>query len=172
MADEWRRSRIQPLVRLRGIRCCGNGPSGQGLENCTCSLPLRGRKLDSTIVTFNNYHHLLYRNYSLYYYFFREIPTEGNLVLEISTDACQGSNTEINYLEHVQAVVTLNSTRRGDVTMYLISPTGTRSVILSRRPKDDDPKDGFTNWPFMTTHTWGENPRGKWRLVVRFQVIQ
>jgi len=25
------------------------------------------------------------------------------------------------------------------------------------------------NWPFMTTHTWGENPRGKWRLVVRFQ---
>jgi proprotein convertase subtilisin/kexin type 2 len=21
----------------------------------------------------------------------------------------------------------------------------------------------------MTTHTWGENPRGRWRLVVRFQ---
>jgi proprotein convertase subtilisin/kexin type 2 len=98
-----------------------------------------------------------------------EIPAHGNLVLEITTDACQGSDTEINYLEHVQAVVTLNSTRRGDVTMYLISPSGTRSVILSRRPKDDDPKDGFTNWPFMTTHTWGENPRGKWRLIVRFQ---
>ncbi|KAL3084202.1 hypothetical protein niasHT_039328 [Heterodera trifolii] len=42
-------------------------------------------------------------------------------------------------------------------------------MILSRRPKDDDAKDGFTNWPFMTTHTWGENPRGRWRLVVRFQ---
>ena len=46
------------------------------------------------------------------------------------------------------------------------------SLILSRRPKDDDARDGFTNWPFMTTHMWGENPRGKWRLVVRFQVSE
>uniref|UniRef100_A0A7E4VXU8 Neuroendocrine convertase 2 n=1 Tax=Panagrellus redivivus TaxID=6233 RepID=A0A7E4VXU8_PANRE len=98
-----------------------------------------------------------------------EIPASGNLILELETNACIGSATEINYLEHVQAVVTLNSTRRGDTTMYLISPMGTRTMILSRRPKDDDSKDGFTNWPFMTTHTWGENPRGKWRLVVRFQ---
>jgi proprotein convertase subtilisin/kexin type 2 len=98
-----------------------------------------------------------------------EIPENGLLELEINTDACIGSGTEINYLEHVQAVVTLNSTRRGDTTMYLISPMGTRTMILSRRPKDDDSKDGFTNWPFMTTHTWGENPRGKWRLLVRFQ---
>lgn len=43
-------------------------------------------------------------------------------------------------------------------------------MILSRRPKDNDNKNGFTNWPFMTTHTWGENPRGKWRLIARFQV--
>jgi proprotein convertase subtilisin/kexin type 2 len=43
-------------------------------------------------------------------------------------------------------------------------------MILSRRPKDAEAHDGFTNWPFMTTHQWGENPRGKWRLIVRFQV--
>jgi len=99
----------------------------------------------------------------------KHIPNHGNLIMEINTDACAGSDTEINYLEHVQAVITLNSTRRGDVTLYLISPIGTQSVILTRRPKDDDDKDGFTNWPFMTTHTWGENPRGKWRLLARFQ---
>jgi proprotein convertase subtilisin/kexin type 2 len=98
-----------------------------------------------------------------------EIPADGNLILELNTDACIGTPTEINYLEHVQAVVTLNSTRRGDTTMYLVSPVGTRTMILSRRPKDEDSKDGFTNWPFMTTHTWGENPRGKWRLIARFQ---
>jgi len=63
----------------------------------------------------------------------------------------------------------LNSSRRGDTTLYLISPSGSRTMILSRRPNDADNKDGFTNWPFMTTHTWGENPRGKWRLVARFQ---
>ncbi|KAL3083079.1 hypothetical protein niasHS_010881 [Heterodera schachtii] len=99
----------------------------------------------------------------------REIPASGEMVLTLRTDACTGSTTEVNFLEHVQAIVSLNSSRRGDTTLYLISPAGTPSMILSRRPKDDDAKDGFTNWPFMTTHTWGENPRGRWRLVVRFQ---
>jgi proprotein convertase subtilisin/kexin type 2 len=41
-------------------------------------------------------------------------------------------------------------------------------MILSRRPNDDDNRDGFTKWPFMTTHTWGEYPQGKWTLEVRF----
>ena len=44
---------------------------------------------------------------------------------------------------------------------------GTRSMILSTRPNDDDSRDGFTKWPFMTTHTWAEYPRGKWTLDVR-----
>ena len=25
---------------------------------------------------------------------------------------------------------------------------------------------GFTNWPFMSVHTWGENPLGKWTLEI------
>ena len=25
---------------------------------------------------------------------------------------------------------------------------------------------GFTNWPFMTVHSWGENPLGKWTLEI------
>ena len=45
---------------------------------------------------------------------------------------------------------------------------GTRSMILSTRPNDDDSRDGFTKWPFMTTHTWPEYPRGKWTLEVYF----
>jgi len=96
------------------------------------------------------------------------IPSNQSLYLSIDTKACAGADTEVNYIEHVQSVITLNSTRRGDVTLYLVSPMGTKSMILSRRPNDDDHHDGFTKWPFMTTHTWGENPRGKWRLEVRF----
>jgi len=98
----------------------------------------------------------------------RRIPSRGTLVLKLDTKACQGTDTEVNYLEHVQAVVTLNSTRRGDTNIYLTSPMGTRSMILSRRPNDDDRHDGFVKWPFMTTHTWGEYPRGTWTLEVRF----
>lgn len=57
---------------------------------------------------------------------FSKIPSTGNLILELNTDACMGTTTEVNYLEHVQAVVTLNSTRRGDTTLYLVSPSGTQ----------------------------------------------
>lgn len=45
---------------------------------------------------------------------------------------------------------------------------GTRSMILSERPNDDDNQDGFTKWPFMTTHTWAEYPRGRWSLEIEF----
>ncbi|XP_023226360.1 neuroendocrine convertase 2-like [Centruroides sculpturatus] len=96
------------------------------------------------------------------------IPSNHSLILRIETNACRNTDTEINYIEHVQAVITLNATRRGDVTIFLISPMGTRSMILSRRPNDDDKYDGFTKWPFMTTHTWGENPVGVWSLEVKF----
>lgn len=39
-------------------------------------------------------------------------------------------------------------------------------MILSRRQNDDDSRDGFSKWPFMTTHTWGEYPQGTWLLEV------
>lgn len=96
------------------------------------------------------------------------IPTEKSLMLSIDTKACQGSASEVNYIEHVQAIITLNATRRGDLKLFLTSPMGTRSMILNRRPFDDDNKNGFVRWPFMTTQTWGENPRGKWTLEVKF----
>lgn len=96
------------------------------------------------------------------------IPTNSSLELTISTDSCKGTGSEVNYIEHVQAIITLNATRRGDLIMHLTSPMGTRSMILNRRPFDDDNKNGFVRWPFMTTHTWGENPRGTWKLEVKF----
>lgn len=98
----------------------------------------------------------------------REIPSDKTLFLTIETTSCAGTETEVNFLEHVQAVITVNSTRRGDLELFLRSPMGTRSMILSNRPNDDDSRDGFTKWPFMTTHTWAEYPRGKWTLEVRF----
>lgn len=96
----------------------------------------------------------------------QQIPSAKSLVLKITTDACQGESTEVRYLEHVQAVLTVNASRRGDLELFLTSPMGTRSMILSRRQNDDDSRDGFTKWPFMTTHTWGEYPQGTWLLEV------
>lgn len=103
---------------------------------------------------------------------------ENPLKLTIDTSACEEEEEEegaaaeaaeaapVRYLEHVQAFVSLKSTRRGSTVMYLTSPMGTRSLILSNRPDDRDSADGFVKWPFMTTQCWGENPKGVWTLEV------
>ncbi len=57
----------------------------------------------------------------------REVPpSDKSLFLTLETTSCAGTDTEVNYLEHVQAVITLNATRRGDVQLFLRSPMGTR----------------------------------------------
>ncbi|KAG8036772.1 hypothetical protein G9C98_004094 [Cotesia typhae] len=97
-----------------------------------------------------------------------KVTQDNSILLKIKTDACAGTESAVNYLEHVQAVITVNATRRGDLELFLTSPMATRSMILSKRINDDDHRDGFTRWPFMTTHTWGEYPQGTWILEVRF----
>ena len=37
------------------------------------------------------------------------------------------------------------------------------TMLLSQRPLDRS-RDGFTDWTFMSVHSWGENPRGTWKL--------
>lgn len=94
----------------------------------------------------------------------KEFSFGNPLRMAISSNGCAGTESEVNFLEHVQAFITLRSSYRGCVTMYLTSPMGTTSMILSQRPNDDDDKNGFTRWPFMTTHTWAELSRGIWTL--------
>ncbi|CAG0912487.1 unnamed protein product [Notodromas monacha] len=96
-------------------------------------------------------------------HFNKKIPAKSqvNLALEIKPSDCPN----INYLEHVQAKITLRATRRGDMEIYLTSSAGTRSTLLALRPQDTS-HAGFTEWPFMTVHSWGENPFGFWQLEI------
>ena len=96
----------------------------------------------------------------------RTVPVNGFIETDVDTDGCRGSGSEIRYLEHVEAVVTLSTSFRGQVQIFLISPAGTRSTLLASRPHDTS-TEGFNQWPFMTTHNWNEDPSGKWRLEVR-----
>lgn len=57
--------------------------------------------------------------------FFSEFSTTKSLILTIDTDACLGEDNQVNYLEHVQSFITLRASRRGDVTLYLLSPMNT-----------------------------------------------
>ena len=89
------------------------------------------------------------------------IPALGCVTIEMSVNDCPG----VNHLEHVVSPLTISTERRGKLRIYLTSPAGTRSTLLDTRPYDYS-LTGFNNWPFMTTHSWGENPRGKWLLEI------
>uniref|UniRef100_A0A8C2C0F3 Furin (paired basic amino acid cleaving enzyme) a n=1 Tax=Cyprinus carpio TaxID=7962 RepID=A0A8C2C0F3_CYPCA len=84
-----------------------------------------------------------------------------HLVINKSVDACAGTDNFVSSLEHAQAHLTLSYNRRGNLAIYLISPQGTRSTLLAPRPHDYS-SDGFSDWAFMTTHSWDEDPRGEW----------
>ena len=70
-------------------------------------------------------------------------------------------------MEHVVAAITLRSNYRGAISIKLKSPKGTSSNLLRTRPLDFDSILGFTEWPFMTVHNWGEDPEGTWTLTVK-----
>ncbi|CAH2267230.1 jg14701 [Pararge aegeria aegeria] len=90
------------------------------------------------------------------------IPVKQCFVLkQLDVSTCPG----VNYLEHIQARVSLSAARRGDLRIALTSPAGTRVTLLAPRPHDSS-RAGFSSWPFMSVHMWGEGPLGLWQLEV------
>ncbi|KAI4826040.1 hypothetical protein KUCAC02_021696 [Chaenocephalus aceratus] len=87
------------------------------------------------------------------------------LVFSKSVDGCWGRPEYVNSVEHVQARLTLSHNQRGKLAIHLISPLGTRSTLLFPRPNDFS-SEGFNDWAFMSTHSWGEDPQGEWTLEI------
>lgn len=101
------------------------------------------------------------------------IPSRQHFKLSFKTDACQSCKKKekdgkcknaIFKLEHVVVNVTLKHRRRGDLSIQLISPSGTVSNLLHQRPYDGS-SSGLKGWTFMTVYNWGENPSGTWKLI-------
>ncbi|XP_066558711.1 PC3-like endoprotease variant B [Amia ocellicauda] len=95
----------------------------------------------------------------------RILSPGGVVSVHIHAEACQGTENAINVLEHVQPVVSITSVCRGDLTIDLISPFGTKSRLLGTRHNDISGA-GLKNWTLMSVQTWGEDPQGTWRLKV------
>ena len=85
--------------------------------------------------------------------------------ISVYTDACKDTDQAIGALEHVVLVVTITTSVRGSVAVTLTSPQGTTSTMLPRRRRDRSTY-GFRHWQLMTTHLWGENPVGEWKVKV------
>ncbi|XP_051780631.1 PC3-like endoprotease variant B [Erpetoichthys calabaricus] len=95
----------------------------------------------------------------------RIISPGGSVEVPVPTDACRGTENAINVLEHVQPVVSITSVCRGDLSIDLISPFGTKSRLLGTRHNDIS-GTGLKNWTLMSVHSWGEDPQGTWKLKV------
>lgn len=87
------------------------------------------------------------------------------LPIKISKSAMQQPPRQIDKLETVIITVNIFHSRRGDLSMFLQSPSGTSSPILARRWRDNA-TTGFHHWDFVSLHFWGEDPEGFWLLRV------
>lgn len=88
----------------------------------------------------------------------RDISEENVVALKFSSEEC-----DVDTLEQVQAIINVQHPQRGQLEALLVSPSGTRSHILSPRRNDLSDK-GFLDWPLMTVESWGEPARGSWEL--------
>ncbi|KAG9334724.1 hypothetical protein JZ751_006561 [Albula glossodonta] len=75
-----------------------------------------------------------------------------------ATGCIDNPNHHVIYLEHVVVRITITHPRRGDLSINLTSPSGTKLF--------DHSMEGFKNWEFMTTHCWGEKAAGDWILEI------
>jgi uncharacterized repeat protein (TIGR01451 family) len=64
--------------------------------------------------------------------------------------------------EHVKLNLDALHTFRGDLEIYLTSPSGTTSRLVQSGVAG--PVRDYADYPFMTTHNWGESAAGVWTL--------
>ncbi|XP_022108203.1 furin-like, partial [Acanthaster planci] len=99
----------------------------------------------------------------------KHIGGKGRLgTFTLDTSSCAQGPT---YLEHVQSTVELTFSCRGALSLTLVSPAGTHSRLLARRPMDKK-QGSFDSWPFMSTHFWGERAQGVWTLQVANRIFR
>ncbi|KAF8774295.1 Neuroendocrine convertase 1 like protein [Argiope bruennichi] len=75
------------------------------------------------------------------------------------------STIQVDRLESVTATVSIIHPRCGDLELFLQSPSGTVSQILTRRPRDNR-TSRILLWEFVSLHFWDEDPAGLWTLKI------
>ncbi|KOS21621.1 Kexin [Escovopsis weberi] len=84
--------------------------------------------------------------------------------LDITEDMLKEAN--LARLEHVTVTMKIDHTRRGDLSVDLVSPQSVISHLSVARPQDEA-EEGYNNWTFMSVAHWGESAVGTWTIIVR-----
>ncbi|PVH69938.1 hypothetical protein DL98DRAFT_505120 [Cadophora sp. DSE1049] len=87
---------------------------------------------------------------------------------EVTPQMLQDANLE--RLEHVTVTMNIDHTKRGDLSVELISPDKIVSHIAVTRRLDTAP-EGYVDWTFMSVVHWGESGIGTWTVLVKDTVV-
>ena len=71
--------------------------------------------------------------------------------ITVTADTLKEHNFET--LEHITIRVWIQHSKRGDVSVELVSPNGIKSILATPRPGDTD-DTGFPGWRFMSVKHW------------------
>ncbi|KAF1949467.1 hypothetical protein CC80DRAFT_497497 [Byssothecium circinans] len=105
--------------------------------------------------------------YSPWMHVKQPIP-QGDKGLASSFEVTEQMLKDANFerVEHITVTMNIEHTRRGDLSVELISPQGMTSHLSTAR-RDDSAPYGYIDWTFMSVAHWGEKGVGKWTVVVK-----
>ncbi|OIW24085.1 hypothetical protein CONLIGDRAFT_125211 [Coniochaeta ligniaria NRRL 30616] len=86
------------------------------------------------------------------------------VAFEVTADMLKEANLE--RLEHVTVTMNVEHTRRGDLSVDLISPNQVVSHLSVTR-RLDNTEAGYDDWTFMSVVHWGESGVGTWTIIVK-----
>ncbi|CAK7229502.1 pheromone processing endoprotease [Sporothrix curviconia] len=111
------------------------------------------------------------RYYTPWIHVHQAIP-QGDVGLTVSVEITEDMLDEANFerIEHVTVTMNVEHTRRGDISVDLISPDNIVSHLSVTR-KSDNAAVGYEDWTFMSVVHWGEFGVGKWTLVVKDTIV-
>ncbi|UYV70978.1 FURIN [Cordylochernes scorpioides] len=89
----------------------------------------------------------------------------GDLRIYLTSPQGTNSNACQPWLRHSHDELTTQSSPGSSLWVLHYHMVGPRSTLLDRRPNDTS-RAGFKSWPFLTVHSWGEQPNGKWTLEI------
>jgi len=109
--------------------------------------------------------------YSPWIHVNQTIP-QGDEGLTVSFEVTEQMLKEANVarLEHVTVTMNVEHTRRGDISVDLISPDKLVSHLSVTR-RLDNAAEGYVDWTFMSVVHWGESGIGTWTIVVKDTIV-
>ncbi|TVY56983.1 Protease KEX1 [Lachnellula cervina] len=109
--------------------------------------------------------------YSPWLHINRSIPQgEAGLTYSFQVTEAMLKDANLGRLEHVTVTMNIEHTRRGDISVDLISPDRVISHLSVTRSLDTL-NAGYVDWTFMSVVHWGESGIGTWAIVVKDTVV-